>query len=759
MKRLGLLPVTALGFVIACQSDRPVRPPASPSADISDGAHAANCLTAVNTCVLSNAHFFFLPPMVPAPTTSGVFNPALAPTVMICQLGSDDKCATAPFSPGVVQLDLSAPQYRVNWNTDPLTIIVGNIYRVIVSAGGQELGFADVQPVTNGSLKNVETGEFIGLVDGRTLPIKFRIEQGAICFAQTNCVEQTVGAAGGDVTTPPVNGIINAAAHFPQGYFTQPTTVAIAKVAEGCFAQSSPHVPWSVFGCYSFTTDPKATDALNCTADPTNATKCARVEVCPTISASDPRYFHLELFKSDPGQPLKALPEVLASLITNCPGLETQPSGIGLSGHPIGDLARAGWRSVTEAVRWLVGPQPVFGATAVVHDGIGGLTCCFSNIGVTLPLTMSTVSGTSGNSAPVGTQVAPDPAVLLQYMHPSPPTPAVGFPVNFAVVFGGGAVSASSATTDAGGMASVHWTLGPALGTNQLVATMESASGSPDTLTATGTRRPTVTSLFTGASLAEVGTPLTLTATVTPAPPAAESPMVEFFDGTTSLGSSSVGAGGVATLTTSSLSLAEHSLSANFGGTTTFIGSASGTLAQHMIQRFNSLATFTAALGGVSAETQTFEGMTVGTTVATIVSNVLNVSSPFDNLQVFSCTTPAGADACLFGFDNNGNPTRTAGNGQYTLQFVAARNALAFDVEAENPAAGPAHVLVQTAGGAITFAVSNTTGAEINPVFLGMIASQPLQSVNVHEGTEVTGTGSEEIALDDFVLALVTLAP
>src|SRR3989442_14352571 len=87
MKRLGLLPVTALGFVIACQSDRPARPPASPSADISDGAHAANCLTAANTCVLSNAHSFFLPPLVPAPTTSGVFTAPLAPTVMISQRG------------------------------------------------------------------------------------------------------------------------------------------------------------------------------------------------------------------------------------------------------------------------------------------------------------------------------------------------------------------------------------------------------------------------------------------------------------------------------------------------------------------------------------------------------------------------------------------------------------------------------------------------------------------------------------------------
>lgn len=57
------------------------------------------------------------------------------------------------------------------------------IYRVSVYAGinGTLLGYADVQPVSSGSgLKNVDTEEYIGLKDGRTLPIKFRIETGIV---------------------------------------------------------------------------------------------------------------------------------------------------------------------------------------------------------------------------------------------------------------------------------------------------------------------------------------------------------------------------------------------------------------------------------------------------------------------------------------------------------------------------------------------------------------------------------------------------
>jgi len=375
------------GFVlVACQSDRPVTSHAGRiSTEIADGMH---CINVTSPCVLGNAHFFFLPPMVKAPTTTGTFNPILAPSVTICHLSGSD-CVGPPFTVGPVQVDLAGQQYKVNWNTDPATVLAGQTYRIIVSTSGVELGFADVMPVTNGSqLKNIDTGEFIGLVDGRTLPIKFRIEQGATCSGRIDCLEQIVGPnpnARLDVQTPP---IFLSAVSFPPGYLTQAVTLTIAPVSEGCFAASNPPPPFADFGCYSFTTSPRVDNPLNCAAQPGEApgtaddnARCARVEVCPTLGPSDANYHDLRLYKSDPGIPAVQLAEAPATLITDCAHWVPPGGGVGLSKRRVIDLALKPWHGVVSAIGRLVMPRPLFGASAMSHNGLGGLTCCFSNIG------------------------------------------------------------------------------------------------------------------------------------------------------------------------------------------------------------------------------------------------------------------------------------------------------------------------------------------------------------------------------------------
>jgi len=368
------------------------------SADISDGAHQANCLTATGTCVPGNAHFFFLPPMVKAPITTGTFNANLAPSVTICQLAGN-ACGVPPFTVGPVQVDPAGQQYKVNWNTD-VTVLVGQTYRIIVSTSGVELGFADVMPVTNGSqLKNIDTGEFIGLVDGRTLPIRFRIEQGATCSGRTDCLEQIVGPNPNvrlDVQTPP---ILLAAVSFPPGYLTQAVTLTIAPVSEGCFAASNPPPPFADFGCYSFTTSPRVDNPLNCAALPgegpgtaDDIARCARVEVCPTLGPGDANYHDLRLYKSDPGIPAVQLAEAPATLIGGeCPpyvppgGGDGGDGSLGLRNRRMIDLAM-------NAIGRLVMPRPLFGASAMSHNGLGGLTCCFSNIGWALTAHLASVS-------------------------------------------------------------------------------------------------------------------------------------------------------------------------------------------------------------------------------------------------------------------------------------------------------------------------------------------------------------------------------
>ena len=135
-----------------------------------------------------NEHFFFLPPMVPEPTPNGEFDGSLEIRVRICAWNFEfNRCGppVAMFNtwsgPGseIIRVDQDAEQYVVNWKTDDVRM-VSSRYRIYVGDSDAVYGFADVQMSPDGKgLANVNTGEYIPLVDGRTLPIKFRIEVGA----------------------------------------------------------------------------------------------------------------------------------------------------------------------------------------------------------------------------------------------------------------------------------------------------------------------------------------------------------------------------------------------------------------------------------------------------------------------------------------------------------------------------------------------------------------------------------------------------
>jgi Tol biopolymer transport system component len=86
----------------------------------------------------------------------------------------------------VVGYDAGQQQYHVNWKTEECvwgscTLDPARIYRLTVSVGSRALGHVDLQVFSNASqAKNVNTNEYIGLVEGRTLPIRFRVETGIV---------------------------------------------------------------------------------------------------------------------------------------------------------------------------------------------------------------------------------------------------------------------------------------------------------------------------------------------------------------------------------------------------------------------------------------------------------------------------------------------------------------------------------------------------------------------------------------------------
>jgi hypothetical protein len=186
-RRAGRLAALAgLVFVATCDVDSAAPPIDTPPPGnaIVDAAHNA----------AANPHFYFLPPMVAAPAFTGTFDPSLAPVVQICAL-SGTACAEPPVAeftmttgPGseTVRLVEAEEHYIVNWHTNQFTLDASLTYRIRVLVEGTELGYADLRVAPAGrARKSAEAGEPFTLKDGRTLPIKFRIEHGAVSDVKT----------------------------------------------------------------------------------------------------------------------------------------------------------------------------------------------------------------------------------------------------------------------------------------------------------------------------------------------------------------------------------------------------------------------------------------------------------------------------------------------------------------------------------------------------------------------------------------------
>ncbi len=200
-------------------------PQATPRS-ISDGAHQPG-----------NPHFYFLAPLVPQPNPGGVFLPDLSPVVELGKLTRDtngdgvaDACGldaaghvvtvAPPFTmtsgPGSETIRVETDSYVVNWHTDGFDLEAGARYRIRVLVGGLVLGHADVLVGSSSAeLKNVDTSELIPLKDGRTLPIAFRIEEGALSYVGSDGGE--VELAGGAVSIEVPEGALSGSVQFSAG--------------------------------------------------------------------------------------------------------------------------------------------------------------------------------------------------------------------------------------------------------------------------------------------------------------------------------------------------------------------------------------------------------------------------------------------------------------------------------------------------------------------------------------------------------------
>src|SRR6185295_7464154 len=154
-----------------------------------------------------------------------------------------------------------------------------------------------------------------------------------------------------------------------------------------------------------------------------------------------------------------------------------------------------------------------------------------------------------------------------------------------AVIFRDGATDLGSAPLALmGGIATASLSSAPTAGTHSLTAVF---SGDANTSASTSVPRTqtvakaaTSVTLTTSTSTAVLGQPVTLTAVLGVLAPGTGSPTgsVTFFDGATVLGTAPPSPAGVATLTTTAMTLGPHSITARYGGDASFTDSASSTL-------------------------------------------------------------------------------------------------------------------------------------------------------------------------------------
>ena len=424
----------AVALVCACTSDTVHPPIGQPLASFSDGTHEGN------------PDFFFLPPIFKHPTSHpnfspGEFNANVRPTVEICELAPLVPPATVPscattiktFAPADITLDPANEQYAVNWHTDESNLVLTKFYRIRVLLGTQELGHADVDPVgTTGDLKNVETGEVIALVNGRTLPIKFRIENGAACNGG-DCDSKTIDLSqGGFVVLETTGDRVDIPAQEQSG---QVVTVTVQRCDDL-------DIDLPVFGnCLRVTADPRllaprlvpAATVSICSLNPTTL---------PLLHAQQDL---LTLHRQD-GETVLALPhadDFCETPIGRSDGLDV-------------------WRALSRAVAWIFKPRELHASSMVLDVGQGGQTEGFSDFQFALPAKME-ISSLANQATSPNSAVPSVPAVLVT---DADGNPVAGASVHFQITStGGGSIApvAGTVVSDASGRAALtEWIVGAA---------------------------------------------------------------------------------------------------------------------------------------------------------------------------------------------------------------------------------------------------------------------------------------------------------
>jgi Bacterial Ig-like domain (group 3)/Right handed beta helix region len=124
----------------------------------------------------------------------------------------------------------------------------------------------------------------------------------------------------------------------------------------------------------------------------------------------------------------------------------------------------------------------------------------------------------------------------------------------------------------------------------------------------------TTTTLSSSAATAQAGQSVTFTATVSSSTAGSITGTVTFMDGATTLGTGTVNSNGQATFTTSALAVGSHSITAVYGGNTSYDGSTSSALSQTIDQATSTTSVSTSAATITYGQSVTFTATVTSST-------------------------------------------------------------------------------------------------------------------------------------------------
>lgn len=443
--------------------------------------------------------FFWLPPLVEEEDSfEGTANTRLSPIVRVCaedeDEGLEEPCdgedeahrLVAEFTrtngTGDATIRTGDEHYQVNWNTDDTEpeegLEAGSTYRVWVMVprlDGEELvlapaGFIDVFVGGTGQEARTGAGDSFGLVDGRTLPLRFRLEAGVTgsdVDCELDCGEFVVTDEEFDECTVSGEACLEAptSGWLPESFEDEEVLITIERVdPEGgetgdrnlCFDIGLPHGE----ACYTVTTAP------DLGSEPFREPLIWGM--CQAPDLPDDYVLH---------QRPSAWPDEDIRIPTGTTGTLTRED---CEDFDTAETAASMGSSMTRLARLLRPAREfLFGRPLQARDNLSGSITSFSDFFYAQELAIEDVSAAPAGPHPPAAILPLEFQVVSDHGDPAG-TPVEGIEVSFSVDGEGAEADPPTATSEEEGMARTDLRLGSAVGDYELTASLPTGEATSD---------------------------------------------------------------------------------------------------------------------------------------------------------------------------------------------------------------------------------------------------------------------------------------